>query len=57
MLNCTGPYRFFGEAVVEACIECGTDYSDLCGEPYFMDLMLLRHGAAAEAAGSPARFV
>ena len=30
----------------------GTDYADLCGEPHFMDLMLLRHGDAAREAGA-----
>jgi short subunit dehydrogenase-like uncharacterized protein len=33
VLNCVGPYRFFGEPVVKACAECGTDYLDICGEP------------------------
>ncbi|CAE8632669.1 unnamed protein product [Polarella glacialis] len=51
VLNATGPYRFFGEAVVAACIESGTDYIDLCGEPEFMEKMLLRHNDAARAAG------
>mmetsp|Transcript_27754 Transcript_27754/g.74159 ORF Transcript_27754/g.74159 Transcript_27754/m.74159 type:complete len:424 (+) Transcript_27754:102-1373(+) len=50
VLNAIGPYRFFGEAVVKACIEGGADYIDLCGEPEFMERMLLQyHDAAAEA--------
>lgn len=51
VLNETGPYRFFGEAVVKACIEAGTDYVDLCGEPEFMERMLLEHGDRARQAG------
>ncbi|CAN0052590.1 unnamed protein product, partial [Sphacelaria rigidula] len=48
-LNCTGPYRFLGESVVEACVEAGTDYIDLCGEPEFMQRMILKfHQKAAE---------
>jgi len=51
VLNATGPYRFLGEAVVEACIQAGTDYIDLCGEPEFMERMLLRHHEDSRAAG------
>mmetsp|Transcript_21039 Transcript_21039/g.45571 ORF Transcript_21039/g.45571 Transcript_21039/m.45571 type:complete len:418 (-) Transcript_21039:167-1420(-) len=51
VLNTTGPYRFFGEAVVKACIEAGADYIDLCGEPEFMEAMLLKHQQEAVKAG------
>lgn len=51
LLNCTGPYRFFGEPIVAACIKSFTDYIDLCGEPEFMDRCLLKYGDAAKAAG------
>ena len=51
VMNATGPYRFYGEAVVEACIATKTDYVDLCGEPEFIDRCLLKHADAAEAAG------
>ncbi|CAK0808971.1 unnamed protein product [Prorocentrum cordatum] len=33
VVNVTGPFRFLGEGVVRACIEAGTDYVDICGEP------------------------
>ena len=33
VLNCVGPYRFYGEPVVQACVVAGTDYLDVCGEP------------------------
>ncbi len=32
VLNCTGPYRFLGKDIVEACIESGAHYMDICGE-------------------------
>ena len=51
VMNATGPYRFYGEAVVKACIATKTDYIDLCGEPEFIDRCLLKHADAAEAAG------
>ena len=34
-----GPYVEFGEPLVAACAEAGTDYVDLTGEPEFVDRM------------------
>lgn len=34
LVNCVGPYRFYGEAVVKACVEAKTDYLDISGEPH-----------------------
>ena len=34
-----GPYIQYGEPVVAACAEAGTDYLDLTGEPEFFDRM------------------
>ncbi|CAK0808965.1 unnamed protein product [Prorocentrum cordatum] len=51
VVNVTGPFRFLGEGVVRACIEAGTDYVDICGEPEFMERTLLRYQEAAVAAG------
>jgi len=31
VLNCVGPYRFFGEVVVKACVENGTHHVDISG--------------------------
>lgn len=31
VLNCVGPYRFFGEVVVRACVENGTHHVDISG--------------------------
>eukprot|EP00752_Nemacystus_decipiens_P018474 g16564.t1 len=50
-LNCTGPYRFLGEAVVSACVDSGTDYIDLCGEPEFMQRMTLNYHEKAQEKG------
>ena len=43
VINCTGPYRFLGEQVVDACIEAGTDYMDISGEPQFMETSFLKY--------------
>ena len=33
LLNCVGPFRYWGEPVVAACVTAGTHYLDICGEP------------------------
>ncbi|MFI1206341.1 saccharopine dehydrogenase family protein [Streptomyces sp. NPDC020802] len=47
-----GPYLEYGEDLVAACAEAGTDYLDLCGEPEFVDLMYVRHDARARETGA-----
>ncbi|XP_041968124.1 saccharopine dehydrogenase-like oxidoreductase [Aricia agestis] len=51
VVNCCGPYRFYGEPVLQAAIQSRTHYVDVSGEPQFMELMQLRHGAEARASG------
>ncbi|XP_012695451.2 saccharopine dehydrogenase a, tandem duplicate 1 [Clupea harengus] len=49
VLNCVGPYRFFGEPVVKACVESGAHTIDICGEPQFLEGMQLNyHNQASE---------
>jgi short subunit dehydrogenase-like uncharacterized protein len=43
LLNCVGPYRFYGEAVVEACVEAGAHHVDISGEPAFLEKMQLKY--------------
>ncbi|MFF3323809.1 saccharopine dehydrogenase family protein [Streptomyces sp. NPDC002889] len=47
-----GPYVWYGEGLVSACAEAGTDYTDLTGEPEFVDLMFVRHDARARETGA-----
>ncbi|AOT62113.1 saccharopine dehydrogenase family protein [Streptomyces rubrolavendulae] len=47
-----GPYLWYGEPLVAACAEAGTDYVDLTGEPEFVDLMYVRHDARARETGA-----
>nr|XP_018917008.1 PREDICTED: saccharopine dehydrogenase-like oxidoreductase [Bemisia tabaci] len=51
LVNCCGPYRFLGEAVVKACIESGTHHLDISTEPQYMELMQLKYNKAAEEKG------
>lgn len=47
-----GPYLRYGETLVAACAEAGTDYLDLSGEPEFVDRMYLAHHDTAVASGA-----
>jgi len=47
-----GPYLTYGEELVAACADAGTDYLDLSGESEFVDLMYVRHDARARETGA-----
>ncbi|RDD47010.1 Saccharopine dehydrogenase-like oxidoreductase [Trichoplax sp. H2] len=50
VLNCVGPYRFYGEAVVRNAVEQGCDHVDISGEPKFLEEMELKyHNKAKDA--------
>src|SRR4051812_27426584 len=52
VITTVGPYLAYGEPLVAACAEAGTDYVDLTGEPEFVDRMYLAHHATAERTGA-----
>jgi short subunit dehydrogenase-like uncharacterized protein len=52
VITTVGPYVRYGEPLVAACAEAGTDYLDLTGEPEFVDLSYLRHHATAQRTGA-----
>jgi short subunit dehydrogenase-like uncharacterized protein len=47
-----GPYLRYGEPLVAAAAEHGTDYVDLTGEPEFVDRMYVRHHRRAVETGA-----
>ncbi|XP_058812202.1 saccharopine dehydrogenase-like oxidoreductase [Topomyia yanbarensis] len=51
VVNCCGPYRFYGEPVVQACIEAGTHHVDVSGEPQYMESMQLKYNQQAKEKG------
>ncbi|XP_070491011.1 saccharopine dehydrogenase-like oxidoreductase [Chironomus tepperi] len=51
VVNCCGPYRFFGEQVVKACVETSTSHVDVSGEPQYMETMQLKYNDAAREKG------
>ncbi|MFI8811591.1 MULTISPECIES: saccharopine dehydrogenase family protein [unclassified Streptomyces] len=47
-----GPYVWYGEKLVAACAEAGTDYVDLTGEAEFIDRVYLEHDTRARETGA-----
>ncbi|HEY9367125.1 saccharopine dehydrogenase family protein [Streptomyces sp.] len=47
-----GPYVWYGDGLVAACAEAGTDYLDLTGEAEFVDRTYVRHDARARETGA-----
>jgi short subunit dehydrogenase-like uncharacterized protein len=47
ILNCVGPYNYYGEPVVKACIENKTHHLDVSGEPKFLEKIQLDYNDKA----------
>jgi short subunit dehydrogenase-like uncharacterized protein len=52
VVTTVGPYLRYGEPLVAACAEAGTDYLDLTGESEFVDRMYVAHHAKAVETGA-----
>ena len=52
VVTTVGPYIQYGEALVAACTEAGTDYLDLTGEPEFVDRMYVKYHERALQTGA-----
>ena len=52
VLTTVGPYQIYGNELIECCVEAGTDYLDLCGEPAWMHKVIETHQARAESTGA-----
>lgn len=51
VVACAGPFADFGENVVKACVEAGTDYVDITGETFWVDEMAQKYNEEATAKG------
>ncbi|GFU54997.1 saccharopine dehydrogenase-like oxidoreductase [Nephila pilipes] len=51
ILNCVGPYKFYGEVVVAACVENGTHHVDLSGEMKYLETMQAKYFKVAREKG------
>lgn len=52
VMTTVGPYDLYGEPVVKACAESGTDYCDLTGEPHWIKKMLDNYEDLAKQSGA-----
>ncbi len=52
VVTTVGPYQLYGEPLLAACVETGTAYCDLCGEPNWMAQMITKYEDAAKASGA-----
>jgi short subunit dehydrogenase-like uncharacterized protein len=52
LVTTVGPYVLYGNGVVAACAEAGTDYVDLTGEPEFVNTTYARHHERARQTGA-----
>lgn len=51
VVSTVGPYALYGNALVAACAQTGTDYCDLTGEVQWIHRMIAEHEAAAKNRG------
>ena len=52
VISTVGPYALYGEPLVKACVETGTDYCDLTGEFQWIRRMIETYEAAAQQSGA-----
>lgn len=52
VISTVGPYALYGEPLVKACVETGTDYCDLTGEVQWIRRMIQTYEARAQASGA-----
>lgn len=52
VLTTVGPYQLYGTSLLSACVDTGTDYVDLSGEPAWMHDTILEFDAKAKSTGA-----
>ncbi|MFK8010793.1 MAG: trans-acting enoyl reductase family protein [Marinicellaceae bacterium] len=52
IMSTVGPYDLYGETLIQACVETGTDYCDLTGEPHWIKKMLIAYEQQAKKSGA-----
>jgi len=52
VISTVGPFQRYGSKLVEACVDAGIDYVDLCGEVPWMREMILAHEERVRASGA-----
>lgn len=52
IVSTVGPFAEYGAELVAACVDAGTDYADITGEPHFVREMIDRHHEHARETGA-----
>ncbi|ENX15505.1 hypothetical protein F895_02051 [Acinetobacter sp. CIP 64.2] len=52
VVSTVGPYALYGEPLVQACVNNGTDYCDLTGETQWIKQMITKYEAQAQQSGA-----
>lgn len=52
VITTAGPFVLYGEKLVQACAETGTDYGDITGETLWVAEMIKRHEKTAQLTGA-----
>lgn len=52
VISTVGPYALYGEPLVQACVQTGTDYCDLTGEVQWIRQMIVRYEDQARSSGA-----
>jgi short subunit dehydrogenase-like uncharacterized protein len=52
VVSTVGPYALYGEQLIKACAESGTDYCDLTGEVQWIRRMVQRYESTAQKSGA-----
>ncbi|MEM8593919.1 MAG: saccharopine dehydrogenase NADP-binding domain-containing protein [Pseudomonadota bacterium] len=52
IMSTVGPYALYGETILAACVESGTDYCDLTGETHWMMQMIRKYQQQAVNTGA-----
>ncbi|MBQ0834419.1 trans-acting enoyl reductase family protein [Marinobacter sp.] len=52
VISTVGPYALYGEPLIKACVDTGTDYCDLTGEVQWIGRMVERYEDQAKASGA-----
>ena len=52
VVSTVGPYALYGEPMIKACVETGTDYCDLTGETQWIKKMIDQYQSQAEQTGA-----
>lgn len=52
IISTVGPYALYGEKLVRACVDTGTDYCDLTGEVQWIKKMIARYDQQAQTSGA-----